>query len=180
MRLSNIVTRTGDNGETGLVDGQRVLKNHPLIEAIGAIDSLNSQLGWAIVSCIDDISDDLEKIQQDLFNLTAELTVPSLKGEKLKQDRLNWLDQNIETINNDLPGLDEFILPGGTEFSARLHIVRTECRSVERILVSVSKTETVPEFHISFLNRLSDYLFVLARSVQNRIRKKEKMWENKK
>ncbi len=180
MRLSDIVTRTGDKGETGLADGRRVLKNHPYIEAIGAVDSLNSILGWAIVPGTDNLVDELEKIQQDLFNLGAELALPSLKGQKLKQDRLDWLDMRIEKMNENLPVLDEFIIPGGTEFSARLHLVRTECRYVERILVAVSQTETVPEFHLSFLNRLSDYLFVLARVVQSKVGKQEKMWQNKK
>ena len=83
-------------------------------------------------------------------------------------------------MNENLPVLDEFIIPGGTEFSARLHLVRTECRYVERILVAVSQIETVPEFHLSFLNRLSDYLFVLARVVQSKDGKQEKMWQNKK
>jgi cob(I)alamin adenosyltransferase len=95
MRLSDIVTRTGDKGETGLADGRRVLKNHPYIEAIGAVDSLNSILGWAIVPGTDNLVDELEKIQQDLFNLGAELALPSLKGQKLKQDRLDWLDMRI-------------------------------------------------------------------------------------
>ena len=180
MRLSDIVTRTGDKGETGLADGQRVLKNHPHIEAIGAVDSLNSILGWAIVPGTDNLVDELEKIQQDLFNLGAELALPSLKGQKLKQDRLDWLDMRIEKMNENLPDLDEFILPGGIEFSARLHLVRTECRHVERILVAVSQKETIPEFHLSFLNRLSDYLFVLARVVQSKDGKQEKMWQNKK
>ena len=88
--------------------------------------------------------------------------------------------QKIEKMNENLPVLDEFIIPGGTEFSARLHLVRTECRYVERIFVAVSQTETVPEFHLSFLNRLSDYLFVLARVVQSKDGKQEKMWQNKK
>ena len=180
MRLSNIVTRTGDKGETGSVDGQRVLKNHPRIGAIGAVDSLNSILGWAIVASTDNIVNELEKIQQDLFDLGAELVVSSLKGRKLKQDRLDWLDLRIEKMNENLPVLDEFILPGGTECSARLHLVRTECRYVERILVAVSQTEPVPEFHLSFLNRLSDYLFVLARVVQVQDGNQEKMWQNKK
>ena len=180
MRLSDIVTRTGDKGETGLGDGQRVLKNHPRIEAIGAVDSLNSILGWAIVPGTDNLVDELEKIQQDLFDLGAELAVSSLEGEKLKQNRLDWMNMRIEKMNEDLPVLDEFILPGGTECSARLHLVRTECRHVERILVAVSQTEPVPEFHLSFLNRLSDYLFVLARVVQVQDGDQEKMWQNKK
>jgi cob(I)alamin adenosyltransferase len=90
------------------------------------------------------------------------------------------MNMRIEKMNEDLPVLDEFILPGGTECSARLHLVRTECRHVERILVAVSQTEPVPEFHLSFLNRLSDYLFVLARVVQVQDGNQEKMWQNKK
>ena len=177
MRLSNIVTRTGDSGKTSIGSGERVSKNHPRVHAMGAVDHLNSTIGWSVIEANNIFKQDLADIQNDLFDLGAELAVPSLYNKKLKRERLDWLENRIEDINSKLKPLTEFILPGGTEFAARLHLARTECRHAERQVVSINLESD--NNHIPYLNRLSDYLFVLARYVNSKKGKKENMWKNK-
>jgi len=177
MRLSNIVTRTGDAGKTSIGSGERVSKDHPRIHAMGAVDHLNSIIGWSVIEASKIFKDDLKEIQNDLFDLGAELAVPSLDNLKLKKERLDWLDNKIKEINSKLEPLTEFILPGGTEFASRLHIARTECRHAERQVVPISAKSDNNQ--IPYLNRLSDYLFVAARSVNSKKGQKENMWKNK-
>ncbi len=176
MRLSNIVTRTGDSGKTSIGSGKRVSKDHPRVHALGAVDHLNSTIGWSLIEANNIFKEDLKKIQNDLFDLGAELAVPNLENKKLKQKRLYWLENRIEEINSKLKPLTEFILPGGTEFASRLHISRTECRHAERQVVHINLESD--NNHIPYLNRLSDYLFVLARYVNSEKGQKENMWEN--
>ena len=114
MRLSNIVTRTGDSGNTSIGSGERISKDHPRVHAMGAVDHLNSTIGWSVVEANNLFKEDLKNIQNDLFDLGAELAVPSLENKKLKIERLDWLENRIEKINSNLKPLIEFILPGGT------------------------------------------------------------------
>ena len=178
MRVSKVITKSGDEGQTGLGDGRRVSKTHIRIQAIGSIDHLNSLLGWAMVEAGRRVKNDLERVQQDLFNLGGELVMPGIELQLLNAERLQWLEDKTEKLNNSLPPLKEFILPGGTELSARIHIVRTTCRNTERDVVALAETKENSDLHKVYLNRLSDYLFVLARKVQMDEGTKEIQWDH--
>jgi len=181
MRITKVTTKTGDNGETGLVNNVRLSKDHPRIVAIGEIDHLNSFLGWSISECSNsDLRSDLKDIQQDLFNMGGELAMPDTQHLLLKEQRLMFLEQKIETFTEKLPPLEEFVLPGGIEFSSRLHIARSGCRSAERAIVSLYKKEVEITLHIKYLNRLSDYLFSLARWVNLSGGGKDEEWIHEK
>ena len=178
MRVSKVITKSGDEGQTGLGDGRRVSKTHIRIQAIGSIDHLNSLLGWAMVEAGRPVKNDLERVQQDLFNLGGELVMPGIELQLLNAERLQWLEDETEKLNKSLPPLKEFILPGGTELSARIHIVRTTCRNTERDVVALAETKENSDLHKVYLNRLSDYLFVLARKVQMDEGTKEIQWDH--
>jgi cob(I)alamin adenosyltransferase len=178
MRVSKVITKSGDGGQTGLGDGRRVSKTDIRIQAIGSMDYLNSLLGWAMVVARSPVKNDLERIQQDLFDLGGELAMPGIELQLLSAERLNWLEHETEKLNESLPPLKEFILPGGTELSARIHIVRTACRNTERDIVALAETKEDSYLHKIFLNRLSDYLFVLARKVQMDEGTNEIQWDH--
>ncbi|MBH10153.1 MAG: ATP:cob(I)alamin adenosyltransferase [Candidatus Marinimicrobia bacterium] len=180
MRISKVTTKTGDKGQTELSNGQRVSKSHLRIKTMGSIDHLNSIIGWVVSVTVSNVKRDLKSIQQDLFNIGGELSMPDSKLDLLKNSRIIWLESEIERLNSDLPPLKEFILPGGTELSSRIHIARTECRNVERDLVSLGTEVKLYHNHLVYLNRLSDYLFVLARSIQSGAREPEDHWNYRK
>ena len=180
MRISKVTTKTGDKGQTELSNGQRVSKSHLRIKTMGSIDHLNSIIGWVVSVTVSNVKRDLKSIQQDLFNIGGELSMPDSKLDLLKNSRIIWLESEIERLNSDLPPLKEFILPGGTELSSRIHIARTECRNVERGLVSLGTEVELYHNHLVYLNRLSDYLFVLARSIQSGAREPEDHWNYRK
>jgi len=166
-RLSKICTRTGDRGETGLGDGSRVPKDHLRIEAIGSVDELNSVLGILVSSAPPDtVQDTLRSIQHKLFDLGGELSIPG--HSMLKTDHVALLETQLEELNEQLPMLKEFILPGGSLAAAHCHHARTVCRRAERRVVALAAQQTVSPLCLQYLNRLSDLLFVLAR-VLNRI-----------
>jgi cob(I)alamin adenosyltransferase len=161
-RLSQIVTRTGDDGSTGLGDGTRVPKNHLRVQAMGDVDELNSQLGVLLAEPLpDDVRALLRDIQQELFNLGGELSIPGY--ELLKAAAVQRLDVALAQHNAGLPRLKEFILPGGTRSAAIAHVARTVARRAERSLVALGATEALRAEPRQYLNRLSDLLFVLAR-----------------
>lgn len=161
-RLSQIATRTGDDGTTGLGDGQRVPKDHLRISAMGDVDELNSQLGVLLAESLpDDIRELLITIQHELFNLGGELSIPGY--ELLKADAVLRLDQALAHYNAQLPRLAEFILPAGTRSAAIAHVARTIARRAERAVVALAAIEAVNSPPRQYLNRLSDLLFVLAR-----------------
>ena len=161
-RLSQIATRTGDDGTTGLGDGSRVPKNHLRVQAMGDVDELNSQIGVLLAEPLpDDIRELLVTIQHELFNLGGELCMPGY--ELLKMDAVLRLDEALAHYNAALPRLKEFILPAGTRSAAIAHVCRTVARRAERAVVTLAASEAINAAPRQYLNRLSDLLFVLAR-----------------
>jgi len=166
-RLTQIATRTGDNGTTGLGDNTRVSKDHLRVRAMGDVDELNSNIG--VLLCEDmaaDVRALLVEVQHQLFNLGGELSIPGF--ELLKPDAVISLDTALEKYNATLPRLQEFILPAGTRAAALAHVCRTVARRAERAVVALDLAETLNESPRQYLNRLSDLLFVLSR-VLNRM-----------
>jgi cob(I)alamin adenosyltransferase len=161
-RLSQIATRTGDDGTTGLGDGTRVPKSHGRIGAMGDVDELNSHLGVLLAEPLpDDVRDLLVTIQHELFNLGGELSIPGYT--LLKDDAVAALDDALAHYNAALPRLKEFILPAGTRSASLAHVARAVARRAERAVVTLAGAETINAAPRLFLNRLSDLLFVLAR-----------------
>jgi cob(I)alamin adenosyltransferase len=161
-RLSQIATRTGDDGTTGLGDGKRVPKDHLRIQAMGDVDELNSHIGVLLAEPLpDDVRELLVVIQHELFNLGGELSIPGY--ELLKSDAVLQLDESLARYNAALPRLKEFILPAGTRSAAVAHVCRTVARRAERAVVALTAAEAVRAEPRHYLNRLSDLLFVLAR-----------------
>lgn len=161
-RLSQIATRTGDDGTTGLSDGSRVPKDHLRVQAMGDVDELNSQLGVLLAEPLPDgIRELIVTIQHELFNLGGELSWPG--GALIHDDAVLRLDEALEQYNEDLPRLKEFILPAGTRSAAIAHVCRTVARRAERAVVALAGAETVRAAPRQYLNRLSDLLFVLSR-----------------
>lgn len=168
MRLSRIVTKTGDDGKTTLADGSRVSKQDIRIEVMGTIDELNSCIGMVIAfhQQEDNITTVLQSIQHQLFDLGAELCDPNT--HKITKDYADGCEKILKAFNAKLPPLKEFILPGGNPAAATCHLARTICRRAERALVALSQNRDVNPESIKFINRLSDLLFVLARSLADR------------
>lgn len=161
-RLSQIATRTGDDGTTGLGDGTRVPKSHGRIGAMGDVDELNSHIGVLLAEPLpDDVRDLLVTIQHELFNLGGELSIPGYT--LLKDDAVAALDAALARYNETLPRLQEFILPAGTRSAALAHVARAVARRAERAVVTLAATEAINNAPRLFLNRLSDLMFVLAR-----------------
>lgn len=161
-RLSQIATRTGDDGTTGLSDGSRVPKNHLRVQAMGDVDELNSNIGVLLAEPLpDDIRELLITIQHELFNLGGELSMPGY--ELLKMDAVLRLDQALADYNSTLPRLKEFILPAGTRSAAIAHVCRTVARRAERTVITLVGSEPINAPPRQYLNRLSDLMFVLAR-----------------
>ena len=174
-RLTSIYTRTGDDGSTGLTKGKRIHKDSIRIEAIGDIDELNSMIGVLIASKLDeDITGYLLNIQHRLFDIGAELSMP---GSSLVQSEyITRLEELIDTFNEDLKPLDEFILPGGAMTGAVCHLARSVCRRAERHMVKLGRTEYLNPETLAYINRLSDLLFVFARILTLQNNGKEVYW----
>lgn len=172
VKLNRIYTRTGDDGTTGLVDGSRRAKHDPRMDAIGAVDEANSAIGLAVVALGEGPHGAaLIRTQNDLFDLGADLATP---GEdftptdmalRIVPAQVVWLEERIDALNENLGPLTSFILPGGSEAGARIHVARAAVRRAERLIVAVAGTEPVNPAALAYVNRLSDYLFVLARAV---------------
>lgn len=169
IRLSKIYTKTGDKGTTGLISGDRVAKDHVRIQAIGDVDEANSTLGLAILHTDDDenIRKVLQHIQNDLFDLGADLALPMDADKpnvlRIIESQVNYLEEQIDGFNAQLKPLDSFVLPGGSALSAALHQARAVVRRSERSLVKLNEKEDINPFAVQYINRLSDLLFVLAR-----------------
>jgi len=168
--LSRIYTKTGDGGDTGLGDGTRVAKDHPRVEAYGQVDELNAVLGL-LAAYAPDAPDAalLRVVQNDLFDVGADLCVPAVEGEqpgaclRVTAAQAERLERAIDRLNDGLQPLRSFILPGGTPAAAWLHLARTVCRRAERAVVALARTDPVNPQVVIYLNRLSDYLFVVGR-----------------
>jgi cob(I)alamin adenosyltransferase len=168
QRLTQIATRTGDKGSTGLGDNTRVSKNSLRVHAMGDVDELNSNLGVLLCESMPDaVRELLVQIQHQLFNLGGELSIPGF--ELLKPEAVLALDQALALYNATLPALQEFILPAGSRAAAQAHVCRTVARRAERSVVALEDEEPLKDAPRQYLNRLSDLLFVLAR-VLNRYR----------
>jgi cob(I)alamin adenosyltransferase len=169
--LSRIYTKTGDAGDTGLGDGSRVPKDHPRVTAYGSVDELNALLGIFMTQLAPGPTLDLIRcVQNDLFDVGADLCVPIADGDKalrIRPEQAARLEQAIDGFNERLQPLKSFILPGGTAASAWCHLARTVCRRAERDVVTLAHAEKVNPQVIVYLNRLSDLLFVLARICNN-------------
>jgi cob(I)alamin adenosyltransferase len=167
VRLTRIYTRGGDRGETSLGDGSRVSKLDPLVRAYGAVDELNSVVGWARV----EVSDPrLERVQNELFDLGADLSVPYEEDdEKLRvtQGQVDALERDCDEANAPLEPLKSFVLPGGSEAASRLHVARAICRRAERVALGAAEERPVNPLALVYLNRLSDLLFILARAANS-------------
>ncbi len=177
VKLNKIYTRTGDDGTTGLVDGSRLPKHAARMEAIGAVDEANSAIGLAVVALADgQHAAALTRIQNDLFDLGADLATPLgalggvdfTPGEmtlRIVASQASWIEQQIDALNANMPPLTSFILPGGSEVAARVHVARASVRRAERAMTALAASDPVNPAALTYINRLSDYLFVLARAV---------------
>lgn len=175
-RLSKIYTRTGDEGTTGLGDGARVKKFSPRIHALGEVDELNTTLGLLLAESLPDtLARRLLEIQHDLFDLGGELSIPGMT--LLPADAIARLEAQIDEYNDELPPLKEFILPSGSRRVAACHFARAVCRRVERAVVELADAEPVSQTVLQYINRLSDLLFVLARTLARQELGKEVMWD---
>jgi cob(I)alamin adenosyltransferase len=169
VRLTKIYTRGGDRGETSLGDGSRVSKLDPRIAAYGAVDELNSQLGvvLALAELTDELREPLEQIQNDLFDVGADLSVPVAGDDerlRVSQGQVDKLEGLCDRFNDTLPELKSFVLPGGSAAAARLHVARTVCRRAELLALATAAELEIDPLVPVYLNRLSDMLFILARS----------------
>lgn len=175
-RLSKIYTRTGDAGDTGLGDGSRVGKDDPRVEAYGDVDELNSALGVLLSYKLPDaIHGHLIRVQHDLFNVGGELCIPG--HSMISPADIERLERLIDHYNADLPHLKEFILPGGGLEATTCHFVRAVCRRAERRVVALQRHSSINGHALTYLNRLSDLLFVLARVITRELGKQETLWQ---
>ena len=169
VKLNKIYTRTGDDGTTGLVDGSRCPKHSARIEAIGAVDEANSALGLAAVALMGEARADVTRIQNDLFDLGADLATPGddfTPGEmtlRIVPSQADWLEGRIDAATERLTPLTSFVLPGGSESAARVHVARASVRRAERAMTDLASHEPVNPAALAYVNRLSDFLFQLAR-----------------
>lgn len=181
VRLNKIYTRTGDGGDTGLGDGSRRRKDDARVAAYGTVDELNACIGMALCHAEGEMTTQLQQIQNDLFDLGADLCVPE-DGEnrssrlQVTEDYITTLEGWIDGHNNGLEPLKSFILPGGTALAAHLHLARTVARRAERDTITLSAAENINPMTIKYLNRVSDYLFVLAR-IANHQGTQDVLWQ---
>ena len=175
VTLSKIYTRTGDKGDTALGNGDRVAKNSARVNAYGTVDETNATVGLARLHASGDMDVALSRIQNDLFDLGADLCRPDMESDadaeypplRVNQALVDRLEAEIDAMNRDQETLKSFILPGGSALSANLHLCRTVSRRAERLAVELSETETVNQTAIKYLNRLSDWFFVASRAANN-------------
>jgi len=189
VKITKVYTRTGDTGQTGLVGGKRLPKDHPRIEAYGSVDELNSVIGLALSFLAkkeaskrrEKLGLILEAIQQKLFDAGSELaTLPGDEYEgqiTLQAENVEWLEEIIDAMNEELQPLKSFILPGGTSLNAFLHQARTVCRRAERDILKLNQIDLVNPEIIKYINRLSDFLFVAGRWVTETLGETETLWQ---
>lgn len=186
MKKSKIYTRSGDEGKTGLVSGNRIIKSDPRIALYGEVDELNSRIGFAcaLMTSFPQETKFIQMLQSSLFDLGSNMACEyenraSYKLPQLSEDVINEIEQQIDRMDSQLEPLKNFILPGGSLLTASLHLVRTGSRNVERMLVHYGQTshEELPAYSLIFLNRLSDYFFVLARFLGKADKVEEILWK---
>ena len=184
-RITRVYTRTGDDGTTGLGGGQRVPKDSLRIEAYGTVDELNSVLGVALASGLNEaIAVPLRSIQNELFHLGSDLCILEEDKAKTPVPRIEErhvvsLEKLMDRLSEELTPLENFILPGGTPGAAHLHVARTVCRRAERLVVALARDEPVGAFTVRYLNRLSDALFVMARHENKRRGVADVLWDSR-
>jgi len=181
IKLDKIYTRGGDKGKTSLGNGKRVDKTNIRIEAFGAVDETNALLGIAIIKLPLMYKKMILRIQNDLFDLGADLCIPKEKNLsydplRINQTQINRLEKEIDSMNNNLESLKSFILPGGTIESANLHLARTVVRKAEILIIKLHKKEKINPLAIKYINRLSDHLFVLARTINKHNNTEDILW----
>ena len=175
-RLSKIYTRTGDDGTTGLGDGSRVAKDSPRVEAYGTVDELNSIIGMVLAYDLPEaVRECLVEVQHDLFDLGGEFSVPGYQA--IQESYVTRLETSLDGFNAELPSLKEFILPAGGLATSTAHLARTVCRRAERRTITLSRQETINPAAITYLNRLSDLLFVIARVLARFEHGTEVLWQ---
>ena len=193
MRIHKVYTRTGDGGETALVGGLRVPKDSLRIESYGTVDELQAFLGMLRAALIESIEADrlaeicrehvgaIHRVQQDLFDLGSTLATPPEHLGRVKNpitpERIAWLEESMDVWNETLPPLRSFVLSGGGRFSALSHVARTVCRRCERIVLRLAREEEVPPEALRYLNRLSDFLFVVGRWAAKALGEEEYLWQ---
>lgn len=185
--ISKVYTRTGDAGETSLVGGQRVPKDHPRIEAYGTVDELNSWIGLARAASLDaagplpDLAEKLLVVQHQLFNLGSTLaTLPKDLGPRqprIRASDVEGLENEMDRLTAKLPALKSFVLPGGSRTNALLHLARTVCRRAERLCVGLQRSGDCGDLEVRYLNRLSDALFVWSRWAARELGQAEVLWD---
>jgi cob(I)alamin adenosyltransferase len=193
MRIHKVYTRTGDQGMTDLVGGERIPKDALRIESYGTVDELQAVLG-ALRAALGEAMESgrlpevcreavgcLHRVQQDLFDLGSTLATPPRHLERVKSpitgERIGWLEETMDRWNEEIPPLRSFVLSGGGRFSALGHVARTVCRRCERTVIRLAREDEVPSEVLSYLNRLSDFLFVLARHLARTFGEEEPLWE---
>ncbi len=175
-RLSKIYTRTGDDGTTGLGDGSRVEKDGAWVESYGTVDELNSIIGLLLTHNLPAVIQQcLHEVQHDLFDLGGELCIPSHRI--ITAEHVSRLENTLDQLNEELPMLKEFILPGGNPAAAVCHLARTVCRRAERRVVSLMREAEINVYGLHYLNRLSDLLFVIARVLARANGGSEVLWQ---
>jgi cob(I)alamin adenosyltransferase len=180
VRLTKIYTRGGDGGETSLGDGSRVSKLDARIAAYGAVDELNAALGVVLAGdCPEPLREVLVRVQNELFDLGADLSVPFEQEGRLRvtKGQVDALEADCDRFNAELPELRSFVLPGGSEAAARMHVARTVCRRAERASVAAAGVHDVDPLAVVYLNRLSDLLFILARAANADAGLEEPLWK---
>ena len=184
-RITKVYTRTGDDGTTGLGGGQRVPKESLRIEAYGTVDELNSVLGVVLSAGVnEDIAGRLGAIQNELFHLGSDLCIleedkARMPVPRIEERHVVALEECMDRLSEELPPLENFILPGGSAGAAHLHVARTVCRRAERLVVALSRQEPVGPFTVRYLNRLSDALFVMARHENKRRGAPDVLWDSR-
>jgi cob(I)alamin adenosyltransferase len=163
--MSRIATGTGDEGRTSLFSGDRVSKAHPKVEAYGTVDELNAALGQAFAVLDEDTCEQIERVQEELFAIGAELATPGDSATRIQPEHVTWLEERIDELEDELPRMDTFVLPSGSDPAARLHFARSVCRRAERRIVALHESDQGPvrETVRVYVNRLSDWLFLQAR-----------------
>jgi cob(I)alamin adenosyltransferase len=190
VRIYKVYTKTGDDGETGLVGGERVAKDSLRIESYGTVDELQAVLGMLRAALAESEREPevcreclgaIHRVQQDLFDLGSTLATPAAHLDRVKNpvtdERIAWLESSMDAWNESLAPLRSFVLSGGGRFSAFSHVARTVCRRCERVVLRLSREEAVPGEVLRYLNRLSDFLFVLGRHLAQVFGEEEPLWE---